>query len=160
MCIEYLGHLIEGKCTTKLWSKVKASRDGPAFSHHFFADDLILFARVDIENCLAINEVLQEFCINSGQSISKAKSQIFFSPNVNLEHKEMLLNILRFQVTSNLCKYLGFPLKHSRVSIHDFDFVLNRVKLKLAGWKANLLSMVGRTVLIQAPSFTIPAHVM
>ena len=38
--------------------------------------------------------------------------------------------------------------------------MLDRVKKKLAGWKANLLSMVGRVVLIQASSSTIPNYVM
>ena len=42
----------------------------------------------------------------------------------------------------------------------DFNFVLDRVKRKLVGWKANLLSMAGRAVLIQASSSTIPAYVM
>ena len=34
------------------------------------------------------------------------------------------------------------------------------MKNKLAGWKANLLSLAGRTVLIQASSSAIPAYVM
>ena len=66
LCMEFLGHLIEEKCTTKLWSPVKASRGGPSFSHLFFADDLVLFACADLENCHAINDVLQEFCSRSG----------------------------------------------------------------------------------------------
>ena len=37
---------------------------------------------------------------------------------------------------------------------------MDRVKQKLAGWKANLLSLAGRTVLIQASISTIPAYVM
>ena len=90
----------------------------------------------------------------------KQNPGFFFSPNVDPEQRERLSNILRFQVTSELSKYLGFPLKHSRVSSCDFDFVLDKVKLKLAGWKANLLSMVGRIVLIQASSSAIQAHVM
>ena len=56
--MEYLGHLIEEKCATKVWNPVKTSRNGPSFSHLFFADDLVLFAEADTENCLAINEVL------------------------------------------------------------------------------------------------------
>ena len=37
---------------------------------------------------------------------------------------------------------------------------LDRVKQKLAGWKANLLSLASRAVLIQASSSTIPSYVM
>lgn len=50
LCIEYLGHLIEEKCTSKVWKPVKASRSGLAFSHLFFADDLVLFATIDLDN--------------------------------------------------------------------------------------------------------------
>ena len=64
--MEDLGHLIEEKCAAKVWNPVKASRSGPSFSHLFFADDLVLFAEADMENCLAINEALQEFCAKSG----------------------------------------------------------------------------------------------
>ena len=38
--------------------------------------------------------------------------------------------------------------------------MLDKVKSKLVGWKANLLSMVGRVVLIQASSLAIPAYIM
>ena len=83
LCMEFLGHLIEEKCNAKLWSPVKASRGGPSFSHLFFADDLVLFARADSENCHAINDALQEFCSRSGQRVSEAKSRVFFSPSVD-----------------------------------------------------------------------------
>ena len=74
LCMEYLGHLIEEKCVAKLWYPVKASRSGLAFSHIFFADDLVLFARADPGNCHTINEVLQEFFRRSDQTMSEAKS--------------------------------------------------------------------------------------
>ena len=38
--------------------------------------------------------------------------------------------------------------------------MLDKVKSKLVGWKANLLSTVGRVVLIQASSSAIPAYIM
>ena len=158
--MEVLGHLIEGKCATKVWNPVKTSRNGPSFSHLFFVDDLVLFAEANTENCLAINEVLQEFCSRSGQKVSEAKSWVFFSPNMDFDQRELLSNTLGFSSTAKLGKYLGFPLKHTGASKHDFDYVLDRVKKKLAGWKANLLSMAGRMVLIHASSSTISNYVM
>lgn len=71
-----------------------------------------------------------------------------------------MANLLGFNSTPNLGKYLGFPLNHPGSRRHDFDFVLDRVKKKLAGWKANLLSMAGRLVLIQASSSAILSYVM
>ena len=43
--MDYLGQLIEEKCHMKLWNPVKASQSGPAFSHLFFADDLVLLLK-------------------------------------------------------------------------------------------------------------------
>ena len=54
MCMEYLGRLIQEKCEEGLWKPVKASRSGPSFSHLFFADDLVLFAKANTENCMVI----------------------------------------------------------------------------------------------------------
>lgn len=160
LCMEVLGHLIEEKCRDKEWIPVKASRSEIAFSHLFFADDLVLFARADGSNCLAVREALDEFCTKSGQSVSESKSRVFFSPNVDRDTREALCDILGFSSTPNLGKYLGFPIRHQRSSSQDFNFVLERVKQKLAGWKANLLSLAGRIVLVQASSSTIPTYIM
>ena len=90
----------------------------------------MLFAKANAENYIAIMEVLDNFCNLSDQTMSEAKSRVYFSPNVDQDNKEAFSNIL------------------------------DRVKSKLAGWKANLLSMAGRAVLIQASSSAIPAYVI
>ena len=77
-----------------------------------------------------------------------------------MDTRESLCDILGFKSTPNLGKYLGFPLKHRGGNNRDQNFILDRVKQKLAGWKANLLSLAGRTVLIQASTSTIPTYVM
>ena len=85
---------------------------------------------------------------------------MYFSPNIDPDLRENLVGILGFRSTPKLGKYLGFPLKHLGSQGWDFGFVLDRGKKKLADWKANLLSMVGRMVLIQASSSTIPIYVI
>ena len=110
--MELLGQLIQEKCEAKVWCLVKASRSGPSFSHLFFADDLMLFAKANAENCVAISKVLDNFCSLSGQSVSEAKSRVYFSPNIDSSDKEALSDTLGFQQTACLGKYLGFPIKH------------------------------------------------
>nr|XP_023928564.1 uncharacterized protein LOC112039890 [Quercus suber] len=94
------------------------------------------------------------------KSVSEEKSRVFFLPNVDRDKRELLSDILGFRSTPSLGKYLGIPINHAGHSNQDFNFVLDRVKQKLAGWKSNLLSMASRSVLIQASSSTIPAYVM
>ena len=45
LCMDYLAHLIEEKCATKAWNPMKTSRNGPSFSHLFFASDLVYLLR-------------------------------------------------------------------------------------------------------------------
>lgn len=74
--------------------------------------------------------------------------------------RKSLCDILGFTSTLLLGRYLGFPLKQPGSSSQDFNFVLARIKQKLSRWKASMLSLAGRQVLIQASSATIPAYVM
>lgn len=56
--------------------------------------------------------MLDDFCAKSGQIVSESKSRVFFSPNVDRDTLESLCDILGFQSTPNLGKYLGFPINH------------------------------------------------
>ena len=65
-----------------VWKPLQALRSNIGISHLFFVDDLILFAKVDVDSCEAISEVLDEFCAESGQKVSVEKSKVYFSPSV------------------------------------------------------------------------------
>ena len=96
--MEVLGALIIEKCEAKLWDPVKAAPGGIAFSHLFFADDLVLFAKADRKNCMAIKDAIETFCVLFGQKMSAEKSRVFFSPNVSRDSRE------------DLCRHLGIGL--------------------------------------------------
>lgn len=159
LCMKVLGALIEGKSREKLWNPVKASQGGPAFSHLFFVHNLMLFAKVDRKNCIAIKDVLEFFCDLSRQKISGKKSSVFFSPNVDQSMRNDLCDVLGFKSTPSLRKYLGFPIKHKGAQ-QDFKFILDCIQSKLAGWKANLLSLAGRIILTKSVTSIIPNYMM
>ncbi|KAL0012862.1 hypothetical protein SO802_007970 [Lithocarpus litseifolius] len=160
MCMEFLGAQIAGLCNQKRWDAIKASRNGPSFSHIFFADDLLLFAKANSKNCEAILEVLDNFCNLAGQKVNKAKSRILFSPNVARRRKRRLCNKLGVCETSDLGRYLGFPLLHQGRNGNAFNFVAEKISAKLAGWKSRLLSRAGRLVLIKSAAAPIADYYM
>ena len=160
MCMEVLGFMIKDKCDSKLWDPVKASRGGLAFSHLFFADDLILFGKADKKNYTSIKEALDSFCELSRQKVNNRKSWVYFSPNVFGERREELYYCLDLHSALNLGKYLGFPLKLPGTTNQEFDFVIERVQRRLSGWKAHLLSFARRVVFTQSVLSAIPAYVM
>ena len=112
---------------------MKASCGGVAFSHLFFADNLVLFAKADHVNCSTIRDVIDAFCNASGQSVSAANSRVYFSPNVDRDSREFFCDILGFNSTPSLGKYLGIPIRQLGSSSQDFNCILDRVKNKLAG---------------------------
>ena len=92
--------------------------------------------------------------------MSESKSRVYFSPNVDRDTRESLCDILGFASTPFLGTYLGFPLKQLGSLSQNYNFILDRVKQKLSRWKANMLSLVGRSILIQAFSATILSYIM
>lgn len=125
-----------------------------------YADDLVLFAKADLKNSQSIKDVLESFCFIFGLKVNLSKSKLLVSPNVNPETCESLCQIIGFNSTTNLGKYLGFPFKHPSSNGHDFDFIVDRVQKKLTGWKTNLLSMASRLVLATSVTSAIPCYIM
>ena len=69
---------------------------------------------------------------------------------MSTEDRADLTHQLGIYKTNNLGNYLRFPLRHKSRNRNEFQFVIDKVQAKLAGWKTNCLSPAGRLVLLKA----------
>lgn len=74
--------------------------------------------------------------------------------------KAELVALSPIQFTSDLGRYLGFPLVRGRVKNADFNFLLEKINSRLSSWKSKLLNKAGRVALANSVLTSIPVHVM
>ena len=154
-----LAWLIQGEVDIGNWSSVKTSRTEPSFTHLFFTNDLVLFAKVTSKNCQAINKVLGDFCKISSQKVNLNKSSIFISPHSNPNQAALLERELGFKISKTFGKYLGVPILVNGRNKRAYDFLIENIRNKLSGWKARTFSLAGHCTLINAVTTAIPTHV-
>ena len=77
-------------------------------SHLLFADDLLIFTRADKGSFKNIDKLLQILALNTGQTVNKEKSRIFFGKSC--QNKEELEDLLEIPVGALPTRYLGIPL--------------------------------------------------
>ncbi|CAN1130010.1 Putative ribonuclease H protein At1g65750 [Linum perenne] len=133
---------------------------GTPLSHCFFADDLVLFGEASASQALVINDIFERFCAASGQSVSKEKSRVYFCKNIPQDKASEIVSILGISATRDLGRYLGVPILHGRVTKHTYSYILDRLDRKLAGWKADNLSLAGRVTLASSVLNSIPSYIM
>ncbi|KAK2637418.1 hypothetical protein Ddye_032210 [Dipteronia dyeriana] len=73
---------------------LKCCRSSPIISHMFFVDDTILFCKASEENSLSIKKILDIYEKGSGVQINLHKSSITFSPNVDVNSKSGIQQLL------------------------------------------------------------------
>ncbi|BBH09066.1 hypothetical protein Prudu_021464 [Prunus dulcis] len=160
MCIEKLSHLIEDSVKKGVWKPVKSSQSGPAVSHLFFADDLVLFAEANSTQARVLKSCLERFYNASGQTVNYDKSVVFCSPNTRKETAKEVSLICGSPLTEDLGKYLGMPMLHSRITKLTYGSLIDKVHKRLASWKSKFLSLAGRATLIQAVTSAVPIYAM
>lgn len=136
------------------------SRIGLKVSHLFFADDLMLFAEASLCQLKEMMRCLGDFASISGLGINLDKSKAYFSPNLNANQVKNWGQRCGIPTTRNLGTYLGVKLVHGKVPRDQYNFILDRMKAKLASWKAKSLSLAGRNVLIKSVLSSIPVYNM
>lgn len=85
---------------------------------------------------------------------------MFFSKNTKDHIVNQLSSELGIARTSDLGLYLRVPLLHTPMTKVNFQFLIDRVKKKLSGWKADSLSFAGRVALAQSCLLSLPTYIM
>ncbi|KAK5794098.1 hypothetical protein PVK06_035300 [Gossypium arboreum] len=110
--MERMGHCIRQAVEEGLWKSMQFSVDGLGLSHLFFADDLVLFCKAELEHARIVKEILTQFCYFSGHKVNNQKSQIYFLAIVDNTVANEIREYLGVIRTDDLGKYLGVPLLH------------------------------------------------
>ncbi|XP_038999129.1 uncharacterized protein LOC120124546 [Hibiscus syriacus] len=149
LCMEGLGQLIQQAVENNTWKPIKLGKDGPRISHLFFIDDLFLFGRANEDQANVFKSILDRFCLVSGAKVSYEKSKFFISPKACSNASRRFGQIVNLGATLDLKKYLGVPLIHGRITKATYSELVDKVHLRLNGWKMRHLSMAGRATLVR-----------
>ncbi|XP_054801529.1 uncharacterized protein LOC129305554 [Prosopis cineraria] len=150
LCIEKLAHLIQAEIVKGTWRPIRLNKGSPLLSHLFFTDDLVQ----------VIRQCLDCFCAMSRQKVSHSKTRVFFSRNMNHNRAQQLSDLLEFNRTADLGKYLGVLLHHNHVTKNTHQFVVDKIKQRLSSWKVTSISFAGRATLTKSVLSTIPLYCM
>ena len=69
--MERLSQAISREVINGIWKLIHLGANGPRLSHLFFAYDLLLFAKADMNQVGVIDEEFGKFCVCSGQKLCK-----------------------------------------------------------------------------------------
>ncbi|XP_071708448.1 uncharacterized protein [Rutidosis leptorrhynchoides] len=106
-----------------------------ALSHLIYADDVIImsrWSRDDLENIINV-----------------AKSNVF-GVGVPNEDVTNLASITGCQVGSFPMTYLGVTVGANMKLVNHWQYIVSRFRMKLSSWKANLLSIGGRSTIVKS----------
>ena len=123
-------------------------------THLCFADDLLIFAKGNMDSIKGIQRVLTQFYSFSGLQLNNTKSEIF-SSGISKEMLEGIHQETGFKIGELSVKYLGVPLVTRRLLAKDCEALMDRLKARITNWSTKMLSYAGRVQLIQSILFSI-----
>ncbi|XP_028554526.1 uncharacterized protein LOC114580614 [Dendrobium catenatum] len=107
-----------------------------------YADDLIIFGKVDIANYNKLTSILESFSKATGLHVNFGKSSVILPTNcINAQAICIALNI---PTASSSMSYLSIPLSPFHPKIGCFSKLMECIITKLSGWKAKVLSLAAR----------------
>lgn len=77
-----------------------------------------------------------------------------------MEIANQMAGFLGLKRVKNMSNYLGFPMNLSKKETKIFKFILDIMRTKLAGWRANMLSIASRGIFINYVMATITTYFM
>ena len=77
-CIERLAHCINYAVQQDLWKPIRLSGNAPLISYLFFVDDMILFAKVFVDQVEVINKCLEILATLQVRNLISKKQGFFF----------------------------------------------------------------------------------
>ena len=124
-----------------------------------YADDAVVFANLQREEVGKILGLLQGFGNATSLHLNPAKSSVAPIRCDGIDLQQVLQNfggqIVGFPIT-----YLGIPITLGRIRLVHIQYILDRIRARLAGWKGRLLPIAGRRVLVRSVLSALPAFAL
>ncbi|CAL5432957.1 unnamed protein product [Camellia sinensis] len=133
------------------------ANDEVHLTHLQFADDSLLFCDADLSEVLNLKRILRCFEVASGLKINYHKS-VLCGIGISGSALPEFAGLLNCKTQNLPIKYLGLPLGANPKRKNTWKPVVDKVKLRLAGWKMKLLSFAGRLTLVKAVLSSIPVY--
>ncbi|GJX48904.1 RNA-directed DNA polymerase, eukaryota, reverse transcriptase zinc-binding domain protein [Tanacetum coccineum] len=147
--MEDLHIALKNGLTVNLFQGVKIGSSEIRFSHLFYADDVIILSewnQCDMDNIICI---LNVFYLASGLKINISKSNLY-GVGVSSDDIESMAAGTGCSASNLPFSYLGLPIGSNMNRIANWNSLIERFKIRLSGWKANMLSSGGRLTLIKS----------
>ncbi|XP_030923019.1 uncharacterized protein LOC115949894 [Quercus lobata] len=157
---EVLSRILDHELAANNISGFKASIRSPAITHVMYADDIMLFAKVNKKEAVNINQCIKKYCSWSSQQLNRGKSGVFFSKNTPSQSRRLVKSVLHMKSPKKDAIYLGAPLHLSNSPSKDFKFLLDKLESRLSGWRSKCLSWAGRSTLIKSVAQAIPNYTL
>ncbi|WMV07514.1 hypothetical protein MTR67_000899 [Solanum verrucosum] len=126
-------------------------------THLSFADDLLLFSKGDIVSVTAMHKVFMVFSKASGLQENMNKSSIYFG-GVAQSEKDRILQVLGYTQGDLPFKYLGIPLSTKKLTLLQWQPLIEKMVGRITSWTAKKLSYAGRVQLVRSVLFGIQAY--
>jgi hypothetical protein len=128
---------------------IKGTRQVHVPSHSFYADDLMIFCKGNMNGLRELKCLFNSYALESGQVINSSKSTIF-SGSITPRRLALMVQLLNFSIGSLPFNYLGVPIFKGKPRVCHLQPLADKIKLKLSAWKASLLSIAGRVQLVRS----------
>ncbi|KAH0706041.1 hypothetical protein KY285_010572 [Solanum tuberosum] len=112
------------------------------------------------QNASCATNILKKYERNSGQVVNLDKSTICFSKNVREEEKVEMSSLLGQQQRNDMGMYLGLPAVVGCSKKRMLEFIKERVKTKIKGWKGKILSTAGKEIMLKIVLAVIPTYAL
>ncbi|GJV27295.1 putative RNA-directed DNA polymerase, eukaryota, reverse transcriptase zinc-binding domain protein [Tanacetum coccineum] len=149
LVIEGLHCAISSAVSSGLVPEIKISSSDITLSHLFYADDVIIttdWSSNDLHNIIWVFHV---FYLASGLKININKSSIY-GVGVSNEDVTSMDRASGCAYGSFPFLYLGLPIGSKMSRISNWQTLIDQFHMRLSSWKANLLSIGGRLMLIKS----------
>ena len=121
-----------------------------------YADDTLIFCKVDLDQLKFLSWILMWFEAMAGLKINLAKSEIIpVGPVSNLAE---MTSELGCKIGSLPTYYLGLPLGAKHKALGVWDSIEERYRKRLAAWKTQYISKGDRITLIRSTLSSLPIY--
>ncbi|XP_059315648.1 uncharacterized protein LOC132066340 [Lycium ferocissimum] len=120
-------------------------------------DDLLLFAKADLRSITKLQDKFIRFSRASGLQPNLAKSSVYIG-GLDSAESQRISHYLGYGLGELPFKYLGVPLTTKKLSILQWQPLIEKVVTRISSWTAKKLSYAGRIQLVKSVIFGVQSY--